>query len=354
MIGRDAARAQREHRETRVPHRRLARLGTEPVAVVDHEALPALDGAAQRRILEAVAERGERDDPPDPRRLDPAPRSVRLLPLADPLLGDGERLAAERGRPARRARASGNRADVAQVDVRVAHGPERLRDRERDERLPRPAREVVDRERRRRRQQHELRRDRNHPLPRPLAEQREEALREEPALRDPALALDVRACARPRVDAAHAQRDVRLDRRREIRRAFEPDRPRSVVAHAREQLVRDSLVELRRAQSEEVVPEEMLRGHRHVRLELADPDSVVALQLEQAPRAAVDRRVEARQRRGGRGHAATAAAAARPLRTALSIVAGQPVSVHAPARTTFARAVAAPARAMPGRSAIVA
>ena len=50
----------------------------------------------------------------------------------------------------------------------------------------------------------------------------------------------------------------------------------------------------------------------------------------------------------------TRAAAARPLRTALSIVAGQPVSVHVPARTTSGRAVSTPGRTMPGRSAIVA
>ncbi len=47
MVGRDAARAQREHRERRVPHGRLARLGTQPVAVLDHEALPALDRLAR-------------------------------------------------------------------------------------------------------------------------------------------------------------------------------------------------------------------------------------------------------------------------------------------------------------------
>ena len=51
-------------------------------------------------------------------------------------------------------------------------------------------------------------------------------------------------------------------------------------------------VEVGRAQPEHVVPEEVLRRHRHVRLELADPDAVGPLQLEQAARAAVDRLVE--------------------------------------------------------------
>ena len=187
----------------------------------------------------------------------------------------------------------------------VPHRPQRLRHRQRHEGLPRPAREVVDRERGRRRQQHQLRRDRHHPLPRPLAEQREEALREQAALRDAALAPDVLARARTGIDAAHPQCDVRLDRGGEVGRAFEPDRPRSVLAHTGRQLVRDAAVERRRAQPEEVVPEEMLRGHGHVRLELADPDAVRPLQLEQPSRAAVDRLVEARQVGGGDRHAAT-------------------------------------------------
>src|SRR5581483_8174770 len=97
--------------------------------------------------------------------------------------------------------------------------------------------------------------------------------------------------------------------------------------------------------------------HGHVRLELADPDAVGALELEQAPRAAVDHRVELRQlhRRAHGGNVSRRRRAAkRPLRTALSIVAGQPVSVHAPARTMFGRDVSTPGRTTPGRRAIVA
>src|SRR5262249_32881438 len=48
---RDAAGAQREQREPRVPDRGLARLGPEPFAVLDHEPLPALDGLAERRVV---------------------------------------------------------------------------------------------------------------------------------------------------------------------------------------------------------------------------------------------------------------------------------------------------------------
>src|SRR6476469_5888486 len=94
---------------------------------------------------------------------------------------------------------------------------------------------------------------------------------------------------------------VRLDRGREIGWSLEPDRPRTVVAHPGEQVVRDPTVELGRAQAQVVVPEEVLRGHRRVRLELADPDAVGPLQLEQAAGPAVDRLVEAGQLGGG-GH----------------------------------------------------
>ena len=145
----------------------------------------------------------------------------------------------------------------------------------------------------------------------------------------------------------------------------------------------------------------MLRRHGHVRLELADPPAARLLQLEQALDARVERAVErsadltvmlvparsgtlssqcarhtrARRRyagsgwwdgvpRGGRPfvHAGTLGtrgavcrwpAEAAPLRdaaTALSIVAGHPVSVQAPARATFGRPVAGPGRAPPSRA----
>src|SRR5581483_222616 len=353
MVGGNPARAQRQHGERGVPHRRLACLGTQAVAVLDHESFPAFDRLAQRFVLEAVPERVQRDDPPDPRWLDAAPRSVRLLPRTDPLLRASLRQPAQRVAAQRRARASWNGADVEQVDVDRLHGTQRLCKRERDERLARPAGEVVDREPPGRRQEDELGRDRKDPLPGPLAEEREEALREDAGLANAAFGLYVLLRLRPGVDTAHAQRDVRLDRRRQIGRALEPDRPRSVVAHARHELVPDAPVHVRRTQAEEVVPEQMLRRHGHVRLQLADPHAVGPLQLEQAPRPAVDGRIECRECR--RAHRARRyRAAARPLRTALSIVAGQPVSVHVPARATFGRAVCTPGLTVPGRSAIVA
>ena len=97
-----------------------------------------------------------------------------------------------------------------------------------------------------------------------------------------------------------------------------------------------SLGGLRLEQAEEVAEEQVLRVDRHVGLELALPVAGGLLQGEQmlgcaaeSGLAGVDRAV------GSDGHATpsrAAPAAARPLRTALSIVAGHPVSVQAPAR----------------------
>src|ERR687887_2313122 len=100
--------------------------------------------------------------------------------------------------------------------------------------------------------------------------------------------------ARTRIDARQLQRGVRLDRRREVARPVEPDRPRAVVALPREQLVRDLAVEVGRAKPEEVMPEQVLRDHRRVRLELAYPPAVRVLELEQAGRGTVDGRVQRR------------------------------------------------------------
>jgi len=48
----------------------------------------------------------------------------------------------------------------------------------------------------------------------------------------------------------------------------------------RQELVGDLAVELGSAQGEDVVPEEVLRDHRRVRFQLADPVAVAVLELE--------------------------------------------------------------------------
>ena len=122
MVGRDAARrAARARREpvSQTGDWHASGRSRSPSSIM--KPLPALDRAAERLVLEAVAERGEHHDRPDPRRLDPAPRAVRLLPLPHPALGGGDRAAADRAGPARRPRLAGPRADLAQVDVGGAH-----------------------------------------------------------------------------------------------------------------------------------------------------------------------------------------------------------------------------------------
>ena len=178
------------------------------------------------------------------------------------------------------------------------------------------------------------------PAPGPLPDQREKRAREDPCARHTTGAPDVVARRLAGVDSRELQRRVGLDGDGQVGRPFEPDRPRTVVAAPREQLVREQPVGLRVAQAEEVEQEEMLGGHRRVRLELALPPAVGVLQREQALRAELDGSVERCQFLDD-SHAATLVvtsdnnlAAVRPERTALSIVAGQPVAVHAPARVT--------------------
>src|SRR5439155_26014934 len=133
-------------------------------------------------------------------------------------------------------------------------------------------------------------------------------------------------------------------------------------AAPREQLVSGQPVRLRVAQTEEVEQEQVLRDHRRVRLELALPPAVGLLERQQVLGAKLDGSVQPGQLLD-KSHAITlvvtsdnSLAAVRPDRTALSIVAGQPVAVQAPARVTFAREVRGPGRSapVPGRSATVA
>ena len=165
------------------------------------------------------------------------------------------------------------------------------------------------------------------------------------------------------VDAGELERGVRLDRDRQVRRAFEPDRPGAVVATAREQLVREQPVRLRRRAGRgsgagRDAPRSSSRSTR-ARPSTSRRDAG-ARSSRSAPRST--RGVE-RGELLHDGHAATlvvtsdntARAAVRPERTALSIVAGQPVRVHAPARASpCSDAARARERSTPGRSAIVA
>src|SRR5581483_6701227 len=162
--------------------------------------------------------------------------------------------------------------------------------------------------------------------------------------------------------AGEPQRDVRLQRRRRVGRGAVEVAPRAVVALLRADPVAGEARHVGVGDAEELAQEQVLRLHRHVRLQFALPPAGLVLQREQArdrPPERLHRRGAARLRR--RRHAAprvrsrcapssAACAAAAPLRTALSIVAGQPVAVQAPARKrpgTFV-AAAGRCRAVPG------
>ena len=169
-------------------------------------------------------------------------------------------------------------------------------DGERDDRLPRPAGEVVDRERQRGLQQDQLGWDLRDLLPRPEAEEREPDAGEDTRAADaaPLLAEPARrreplvVCGEP----CEPERRVGLERRCEVGLASPVDRPEPVGALAREELVRTSPGRVLVTQPQELQQEQVLGRHGHVRLELADPPAARLLQRKKAPNGAVERPVE--------------------------------------------------------------
>ena len=315
----------------------------------------------------------QRDQRVDPGRLDPSPAAVRLLAPEDPLGREAEREAAqpaeraalvamqravqrlEAPRPASQRLSRRRRRAAAQLVDRERQRADRAmrgHDRERHDRLARPAAEVVHVEREPARQQDDLRRERRQRLPRPESEERQPDPGEDARALDPAqLAHDLRGALQVRglrAVAGETQGEIRLDRGRELRRAAEEAGPGSVGTLLRADPVRGVLRLLGAANPEELAQQQILGVHRDVGRELALPEAALVLEREQLVARARQRLlhlgelVRAAQRRAhaaalGRPcvrPAATSAAraAASPLRTAPSIVAGQPVSVQAPAR----------------------
>ena len=68
----------------------------------DGEVLEPREGLGKRGVIEGVAEQVQGHDRVDPRRLDPSPATIGLLPLQDPLPAESQRLAAEPPCPQRR------------------------------------------------------------------------------------------------------------------------------------------------------------------------------------------------------------------------------------------------------------
>src|SRR5438093_5752763 len=199
------------------------------------------------------------------------------------------------------------------------------------------------------------------PVPGPLADYGEKGPGEDAGACHAAGPLDVFARLLAWIDTRELERCVRLDRHGEIRRPLVPDRPRPVGTPAGQQLVDEQPVGLGVAKPEEVEQEQVLGDHRRVRLELALPPTVRMLQREQPLGSPLDGGIEGRELLND-GQAATFVVkldssdctADRPERTAPSIVAGQPVSVHAPARAMRSRTRPGAGRTTPGRRAIVA
>ena len=108
-------------------------------------------------------------------------------------------------------------------------GRREIDDAQRPDRAARPAREIIEIERRPRGKMHDLRRHRRHAVPRILAEQRHPDLGEHARFAKAAQSADHRERAlhriARRVDAQHFERDVRFDRRAEIRRPVVVQRP---------------------------------------------------------------------------------------------------------------------------------
>src|SRR5262249_38831270 len=159
------------------------------------------------------------------------------------------------------------------------------------------------------------------------------------------------------------QRAVGLDRRRVVGWTTQERRPGAVLTLLGADPVRRQPRLFLGADAEEVAQEEILGIHGHVRLELALPPAGVVLEREQMRHRTIERLRDCSVHLGLRDsvHAATrsfpaaplpsaARAAARPLRTAPSMVAGQPVSVQAPARNRPGMPVTGPGRcaAVPG------
>ena len=297
---------ERDHRQGRVPHRRLA--GLEPASgpVGDGEALKALEASLHDRVVERVAERVEGRDRPHPGRLDAAPRAVRLLSMDDPFGGAPARLPAQAPvgmafvcvqqfvdpfepalpRRERMSRLPGETAlDLIERDAERMHRPERSHDREGDDGLPRPAGPVVHIEREPGREEDQLGREGRQLVPRPDAEQRQPQPGEHASAFDPSTVEDelprgahVRCVRRI---AGQSKGRVGLDRGREVPGPPVEIRPRAVVALLRADpgRGRDEFVV---AQHVEELPEEQVLGvHGHVGFELALPPPSLVLQGDQ-------------------------------------------------------------------------
>ena len=190
-----------------------------------------------------------------------------------PLLG-GEALGGHRSGP-----------ELAEIERQRPHRAERPDDRERRDRLARPAGEVVLAERSPPRQQDPLGGQRRQLVPRPQAEECHPEAGEDAAALDATGVADVGrrllhvGCLG--VVAREAQRPVRLDARRQVGGSRVVRRPRAVGALLRPDPVRRRGRDVVGANAQELAEEQVLGLDGDVGLEQALPPSVRRLEREQ-------------------------------------------------------------------------
>ena len=321
MVARHAAVAQGDDRQRGVPHRRLARFQAPAlargrahfarvVAVLEHEALQAFQAAAHDRVLQRIAAQVQRHQGVHPRRLDPAPGAIGLLAANDPALGAAQREPAQQPQravfvgakravqaqqPRRPCSARAARSGVApgavqlgEVERQPPRRPVGFDERQRHDRLARPAGEVIDVQWHPRGQQHDLRGQRGDVLPRPQPEQCQPHVREHTrALQAAALADE--ACRGAHVlriwwVARQAQRPVGLDGRGQLAGTAVEVGPCAVRALLGADPGRRAPRLVLATDAQELAQEHVLRVHGHVRLQLPLPPAALVLKREQ-PRA---------------------------------------------------------------------
>ena len=158
-------------------------------------------------------------------------------------------------------------------------------DAQRADRSARPARKIVEIERHGRRKVRDLRRHRWYSVPWIVAEERHPNFRENTRFGQAAELPDRRECAlhftARRIHTEHFERDVRFDRRAEIRGALVIKRPRSVFALVMENMADRAVPNRFDRNSQKAQEQHVLCRHRDVGLELVRPPARGSLPLQQ-------------------------------------------------------------------------
>jgi hypothetical protein len=306
VVGRESGIAERDGRERGVPDRRLAGFDAARAVFDDRESVEACECLRDHGVIHRVAEYVERHHRVHPGRLDSAPAPVGFLSPHDPLDGAPVGVLAQspvgpplveleravelleaplpgRDRMARRWRRVA--AQLVDPETDRPNWFVRCDDRERHDRLPRPAAEVVDVQRNPVRKQDHLGGHRGQVVPRPQPEQRH------PQPRENARALQAAEVANQLRGALHVggvrgvsgepQRDVGLGGGRELRRPLEEVCPGSVAALLAADPLRALLGLIFAADAEELAQHQIFRVDRDVRVECTLPPAGFALQRQQ-------------------------------------------------------------------------